>query len=151
MVNETTELLDTAIDREIAAEAFYLAAQKMTTDSGALTLLKELGAREAQHREWVKVLKTQGGKLSGRRGRTPVDLKISEGLTDPGLTAGASLQDIITIALKREQYSIEFYSRLKRALNEDQAEVLCEKLLLEERRHKHKLEVFYDDFFNQDN
>jgi rubrerythrin len=151
MVNETTELLDTAIDREIAAEAFYLAAQKMTTDSGALTLLKELAAREARHREWVKGLKTQAGKLSGRWAGTPVDLKISEGLTDPGLTAGASLQDIITIALKREQYSIEFYSRLKKVLNGEQAEQLCEKLLQEEQKHKHKLEVFYDDFFNRDN
>jgi rubrerythrin len=151
MVNEITELLDTAIDREIAAEAFYLAAQKMTTDSGALALLKELAAREAQHREWVKGLKAQAGKLKGRPARTTVDLKISEGLTDPELTVGASLQDIITIALKREQYSIEFYNRLKPALTGEEAGLLCEKLLQEEQGHKHKLEVFYDDFFNQEN
>ena len=151
MVNEITELLDTAIDREIAAEAFYLAAQKMTADSGALALLKELAAREAQHREWVKDLKTQGGNLPGRKARKLVDLKISEGLIDPELTEGASLQDIITIAMKREQYSIEFYSRFKRALGDKQAGLLCEKLIREEQNHKHKLEVFYDDFFNQDN
>ncbi len=151
MANEIKELLDTAIDREIASEAFYLGAQKMTEDPGALTLLKELAAREAQHREWVKGLKDGSGKTKFGKTRAQVDLKIAEGLVEPALTADAGLQDVITIALKREQGSIEFYSRLKHALEDDQARVLCEKIQHEEENHKHRLEVFYDDLFNKEN
>ncbi len=151
MADEITNLLNTAIDREIAAEAFYLAAEQKTTDIGARTLLSELAKREAQHREWLKNLQGEKGKTSAQRIKDPPDLGLSEGLVELELTEGASLQDVLTIAMKREEHSVEFYLRLRPMLSEKPVQSLCEKIIREERSHKHRLEVFYDDFFNREN
>ena len=51
MVDELTELLDTAIYKEIAAEATYTAAQKRTQDTGAKALMRELAGEEKKHEE----------------------------------------------------------------------------------------------------
>ena len=42
MRDELTELLDTAIYKEIASQAFYIAGQDKTNDPAAKALMKEL-------------------------------------------------------------------------------------------------------------
>ena len=42
MSDELTELLDTAIYKGIASQAFFVAGQRNTEDSGAKALMKEL-------------------------------------------------------------------------------------------------------------
>ena len=150
-ISEITELLDIAIDREIASEAFYIGAQKKTQDPGARELLQELASQEAKHREWVKDLKEKGlSRQSWRRKKLP-DLMISEYLIDINLEEPVGLQDVITAAMKREQNSIDFYTQMKQLLNVKIAQQLCERLIQEEHRHKSRLEVFYDDFFLKEN
>jgi rubrerythrin len=54
MPDELTELLDTAIYKEIASEVLYSAAQGKTDDPGAKALLKELAAEEKGHQSRLK-------------------------------------------------------------------------------------------------
>jgi len=147
MRDELTELLNTAIYKEIASEAFYIAGKKKTQDPGARALMKELAGEELRHSQLLKNLKEKGlGKLGWQREKVP-NLMISEYLTGGETLEGTGLQDTLIFAMKREQQSIEFYSRLMSMMRDEAAKRVCERLVHEELRHKLRLEIFYDDFF----
>ncbi len=147
MSDELIELLDTAIYKEIASQAFYSAGQNRTEDPGAKVLMKELAEEELKHSQLLKNVKEKGlNQSSWRRDEVP-NLRISEYLTGGESLKGASLQDTLIFAMKREQQSIEFYSRLTSVMRDGIAKRMCERLVHEELRHKLRLEIFYDDFF----
>ena len=60
MPDELVELWDTAIYKEIASQAFYIAGQSKTQDPGAKALMKELAREELKHSQWLKNLKEKG-------------------------------------------------------------------------------------------
>jgi rubrerythrin len=151
MADEFTELLNIAIDREIASQAFYLAGMKKTSDAGAIALMKDLAAEEQKHYELIKEFKESGRSLQDWKPKKAVDLKLSEYLVETPITEGAMLQDVIDAAMKREQYSIDFYTRMKEGTASQAGKRLCDRLIAQEHGHKKKLELFYDDFFNKEN
>jgi rubrerythrin len=151
MADELTELLDTAMDKEIVSQAFYIAGQKKTQDPGAIRLMQELASEELKHFEWIKDFKDKRLDRQGWYAKRLHNLMISENLVDTNLSEGAGLQDVLTIALKREQNSFQFYSDLRNALKNEAARQLCEKLIHAELNHKMKLETFYDDLFYKEN
>ena len=147
MSDELAEVLDTAIYKEIASQAFYIAGQGKTQDLSARALMKELAEEELKHSQWLKDLKEKG---MGKRGWHPEkvpNLMISEYLTSGGMLEGAGLQDVLVFAMKREQQAIEFYSKMTGVMRDKRAKRLCERLVHEELKHKLRLETFYDDFF----
>ncbi len=147
MADEWTELLDTAIYKEIASQAFYIAGQGKTEDLGAKALLKELAEQELKHAELLKDLKAKGlVKQDWHQERVP-NLMISEYLTGPDTVEGIGLQEVLILAMKREQQSVEFYSNMMGIMRDAAAKHLCEKLVHEELKHKLKLEMYYDDLF----
>jgi rubrerythrin len=150
MATETSDLLNIAMDREIVSEAFYTANQKKTTDPGAIQLMRELALEESKHYQWIKNLKEQWLEKDARPPKKIPDLMISEYLTETQISEGAGLQEVITAAMKRELLSVEFYAKMKLEMNTMAGKQLCEKLIEAERNHKAKLEIFYDDLFNQE-
>ncbi len=151
MSDELTELLDTAIYKEVASQAFYLAGQSKTEDPGAKALMKELAEEELRHSQLLKNIKEKGLDKGGwHRDKVP-NLMISEYLTGGETLEGVGLQDTIIFAMKREQQSVEFYSKMMSAIKDKAAKRLCERLVHEELRHKLRLEILYDDlFFRED-
>jgi rubrerythrin len=147
MSDELTELLDTAIYKEIASQAFYIAGQSRTEDPGAKVLMKELAEEELKHSQWLKDIREKGLNKRSLHQDEVLNLGISEYLTSGERLDGASLQDTLIFAMKREQQSIEFYSRLMSVMQDETAKHMCERLVHEELRHKLRLEIFYDDFF----
>ena len=147
MSDELAELLDTAIYKEIASQAFYIAGQSKTGDESARALMKELAEQELRHSQLLKDIKEKGlAPGSWHRDEVP-NLRISEYLTGGETLEGAGLQDTLTFAIKREQQSIDFYSRLMGMMRNEKAKFMCERLIHEELKHKLKLEIIYDDFF----
>ncbi len=147
MSDELTELLDTAIYKEIASQAFYSAGQSRTEDPGAKVLMKELAEEELKHSQLLKNVKEKGLNQSSWRQDEVPNLRISEYLTGGETLKGAGMQDTLIFAMKREQQSIEFYSRLMSVMRDEAAKRMCERLVRQELRHKLRLEIFYDDFF----
>jgi rubrerythrin len=145
--SEIDELLETAMYKEVASQAFYIAGQRNTQDTGAVTLMKELAEAESTHLEWLKQLKEKG--LTARRyyPQKVTDLKVSEYLTGGDSLEGAGLQDTLTFAIKREQQAIEFYSNMMGVMRDKAAKRLCQRFVWAELGHKFKLETFYDDLF----
>ena len=147
MVDDLADLLDTAMYKEIASHAFYVAEQRRTQDPGARALMKELAEQELKHSEWVKGLKEKGLKKQYGHQTKVSNLMISEYLTSSDTIEGAGLQDTLTFAIKREQQAIEFYSKMMSVMKDRSAKRLCQRLTANELRHKLKLEIFYDDLF----
>ena len=150
-MDELTELLDTAIYKEIASQAFYTAGQKTTQDPGAKALMKELAAEELKHSKWLKDIKERGLNEYNWHSNEVSNLKISEYLTGSEKLESASLQDTLIFAMKREQQSVEFYSRLMSSIRDEKDKRICEMLVHEELRHKLRLEMFYDNYFYEEN
>lgn len=147
MLDELTELLNSAIYKEIASQAVYIAGQRNTNDPGARALMKELAKEELGHSQWIKKLKERGlEKRDWHEDKVP-NLMISEYLTGAQTVEGASLQDVLVFAMKREQEAIEFYSRMMGVMKDETAKRLCQRLVHEELKHKLRLEMFYDDLF----
>ncbi len=147
MPDELTELLDTAIYREIASQAFYIAGQERTQDPGAKSLMKELAEEEMRHSQWLNGLREKGlAKLVQHRENIP-NLMISEYLTGGDTLQEAGLQDTLIFAMKREQQAVEFYAKMTSIIRDKAAKRLCERLVHQELKHKLRLEIFYDDFF----
>jgi rubrerythrin len=150
MSDELTEVLETALYKEIAAEAFYSAGQNNTTDPGARSLMKELAEEERRHVQVLKSLKEKDWKKGQWHSEKMPNLMISEYLTGSDKLEGASLQDTLVTAMKREQQAVEFYSRMMSSLRDEEAKRLCERLVHDELKHKYRLEVLYDDLFYQE-
>ena len=150
MRDELTDLLETAMYKEIAAEAFYSAGQDNTTDPGARALMEELAEEERRHVQVLKTLKERGWKKGQWQREKIPNLMISEYLTGSDKLEGASLQGTLVTAMKREQDAIEFYSRMMSAVRDEEAKHLCERLVHDELKHKYSLEVLYDDLFYQE-
>jgi rubrerythrin len=145
MPDELDELLDTAIYKEIASQAFYIAGQDKTEDPGARALMRELAKEELKHARWLEALKEEGlGEEDWHREKV-ANLVISEYLTGGDSLEGAGVQDTLLFAMKREQQSVEFYSRMMGMMRDETAKHLCERLVHEELKHKLKLEMLYDD------
>ena len=147
MPDELAELLDTAMYREIASQAFYIAGQDKTQDPGARELMKELAAEELNHSQWIRDLKEKDWeKQDWHQERVP-ELMIGEYLTGADTLEGAGLQGVLVFAMKREQDSIEFYSKMMGVMRDETAKRLCERLVHAELKHKLRLEMLYDDLF----
>jgi len=145
MRDEVTELLDTAIYKEIASQAFYIAGQEKTDDSGARLLMEELAQEELKHARWLEALKEKGlDSQDCQRDKVP-NLMISEYLSGGDSLDGAGVQDTLLFAMKREQQSVDFYSRMMDIMKDETARQLCARLMREELKHKLKLETLYDD------
>jgi len=147
MLDELTELLDSAIYKEIAAQATYEAAERQSQDPAVKKLLQELAKEEQGHAQRLKKLKEEGPtKREGDKEQVP-NLKLSEYLTGGDRLEGAGLQETLIFAMKREQQAVEFYSRMMSLMREETAKNLCADLTQEELRHKLRLEKLYDDLF----
>ncbi len=147
MSDELTELLDEAMYKEIASQAFYIAGQNKAQDPAAKVLMKELAEEELKHLQWLKNLKERGLGKRGWHQEKVSNLMISEYLTGGDILEDASLQDTLVFSMKREQQAVEFYSKMMGVIRDETAKHLCERLAHEELKHKLRLETFYDDLF----
>ena len=112
--------------------------------------MKELAGEEIRHSQLLKNLREKGlRKTDWHRGRVP-NLMISEYLTGGEMLEGAHLQDTLIFAVKREQQSVDFYSRMMAVIIDRDAKRVGQKLVSEELKHKLRLQILYDNLFYGD-
>ena len=147
MQDQLRELLEAAMYREIASQAFYIAGQSGTDDPGAKALMKELAEAELNHLQMLKELAQRDWKEGQWHGESIRNLMMSDYLIGSDKLEGSGLQDTLVLAMKREQQAVEFYSQMMTTFRDEDAKRLCERLVHEELKHKQRLELFYDDLF----
>lgn len=143
------EILKFAIEREYEAAEFYKYMQDIVKFDSQKDLLKEYERMEESHARALKTIKES--KIDEMEISYVENLMISDYVVDKKPSAEMTYQDIIIIAMKREEAAHRLYSNLAKTIREPKIKKLFERLAEEELKHKLHFEKIYDDEFFEEN
>ena len=137
------EIIDFAIEREEeAAEAYGNLSMKVNTP-GLKDLLLELQEEEKNHKRLLEEITEE--KISTLETSDVLDLKISDFLVAEPADEDMSIQDLLIFAAKKEQKAVEMYTSLKTLSTTEEMKNLFDFLIEQEKSHKLKLEIEYEN------
>ncbi|MGQ3684649.1 MAG: ferritin family protein [Candidatus Loosdrechtia sp.] len=145
---DVKEIIRQAAEQEDKAYQYYMNALNIIKDPVAKVWIKELADEELKHKQLLvnfdisKVKKFKPDKIQ--------DLHITEYLVDKDITEVKDAQDLLIVAMKKEQKSYNFYVSMAKSTDDKDIRKLCKMLAQEELKHKHKLELYYDDIVFQE-
>lgn len=143
------EILNYAIEREHEAAEFYRYMQDIVKFESQKDLLKEYELMEESH---ARALKTISESSIDEVSVSHVqNLKISDYVVDKQPSPDMTYQDIIIIAMKREEAANRLYTQMAEKITDRKIKKLFEKLAEEELKHKLHFEKIYDDEFFDEN
>ncbi|MBU6392330.1 MAG: ferritin family protein [Planctomycetota bacterium] len=149
VTTDVKEIIKQAAEQEEKAYKFYTDALKFVKDAAAKLWIKELAAEEVKHKEML--LKFDVSKIRKFKPDKVQDLHIAEYLVDKDVTEIKDFQDVLIVAMKKEQKSYNFYVSMAKSTDNADMKKLCKILAQEELKHKHKIELYYDDIiFKED-
>ena len=140
---DVKEIVKQAAQQEDKAYKFYMDALKFVKDPASQLWLKELAAEELKHKEMLQKFDTS--KIKQFKPAKIQDLHITEYLVDKDVHEIKDFQDVLIVAMKKEQKSYNFYVSMAKSSDNPEMKKLCKMLAQEELKHKHKLELYYDD------
>lgn len=145
------EIIDFAIDREKEAVRFYQDLQKKAKFAQQLDMLKDLEQMEKGHIKILDGFRKKGAKKVKPKEKEIQDLQISDYLVEKEPTEDMDYQDILIIAMKREEASTKLYKDLAQKVGDEESQKLFERLSQEEAGHKLKFETLYDEEILKEN
>ncbi|MEM2142507.1 MAG: ferritin family protein [Candidatus Thorarchaeota archaeon] len=144
------KLISLAIQREEEAYSFYTESAARAELKSSSKLLLELASQEKMHKE--KLMTALKGGVCDTFGCTAEDIKrldLSQYLLEIPLMANATPQEVLIVAMKREDASYNFYRVLSELTTQSSHRSVFETLAKEERFHKERLQKIYDDNIQQ--
>ena len=142
-------IIDFAIEKEQEAAAFYDKISKDEEDfSGSKQMFQEFAAEERKHEKILKDFKTGGISKSLKEYRLKwiTDIKRSDYLVDLTYSKGMPYNEILLLAMKREEKALKLYNDFLAKADTDDSKKLFKVLCQEEAKHKLALETLYDDY-----
>jgi rubrerythrin len=137
------EIIDYAIAREQDAVEFYREMQGKSYFGAKLKLLHDLEMMEEGH---VKVLKSMRKKDPAELGEKSVqNIQLSDYLVDVEPAEDMSYQDILILAIKKEETATRLYTDMASKAEDAESIKVFERLAAEEAEHKLLFEKMYDD------
>ncbi len=136
-------IIKSAIDSEIDAYNFYLAAAEKMVDASAKALFNELADEEKSHELMLSEL-----DLSAFKSIFTYDLpdfNIAEGVDKPVLSVEMSFADAIALAMKNEEEAMLLYATLAKVAENAEQQKLFQALSDMEKGHKARLEGIYNN------
>ncbi len=137
------EILNVAIEKEQEAVDAYTAAAGMVKQSSIRDMLLDLAKQEEGHKRRLMAIDMAG--VSELHLRCIPDLKIAEYVDDVEFSPSMDYQDVLTVAMKREEAARNLYRHLASISGESELRELFDFLAQEEARHKLLLEKEYDE------
>ncbi len=149
-ITDVKEIIKQAAQQEEKAHKFYTDALKYVKDAAARLWIKELADEELKHKDMLQ--KFDASKITNFKPSKKIhDLHITEYLVDKDIAEIKDFQDVLIVAMKKEQKSYNFYVGMAKSADNADIKKLCKILAQEELKHKHKLELYYDDIvFKED-
>ena len=143
------EIINFAIDRELEAADFYMELQAKAKFNSSKHFLKDLESMERAHAVILQGFKKED--VVKFTGKAIPDLKISDYLV--GVAAGNEMtfQEILILAMKREEASNHLYLDFAVKVQDDSVKNIFLKLASEEAKHKLMIETIYDDEILKEN
>lgn len=143
------EILDFAIEREYEAAGFYKELQSKVQSDSSIEMLVDFEKMELGHAHKLEKFKKEG--IDKFKNKEVSDLKLSDYLVRPELTEKMTFQDVLVVAMKREETAKKLYEALAAESDDLAVRQLFIKLASEEAQHKLLLETLYDDQINWEN
>jgi len=142
-------ILKLAAAKEAAAQEFYRKLKEKVRNRSVQQLIDDMIAEEEKHRQ-VLERTSPDDVLAGTT--APVeDFGISEYLEEPEEKADMSVQEILVVAMKREERSVAMYTLFAEKFSSEKYRSLFLTMANEEKKHKATLEKVYDDKIYQEN
>ena len=138
------EIIDFAISNEQEAVDFYHDLQSKSAFETQKELLKEYEMMEKGHIKILQSIKSQGAN-SEMEIQKIEDLSISNYLIDVEPTPNMDYQDLIILAMKREERAMKLYQDLADKSDDDKTKTIFLRLVAEEAQHKDHFEKIYED------
>ena len=151
MFKTINDIVSLALEKEREAALFYVQASSMVANPGTKVMLRELAGEEEKHAAILidiqsgKAIETVGTKL------LPPTMDLGKYLVSEPINENSTPQDIMIIAIKREDKAIAFYSSQLPVVCGTELQSVFEHLLRWEQEHKERLEAEYDRVVLKDN
>jgi rubrerythrin len=142
-------IIDFAVDREKEAVEFYQDLQKKVKFQEMKEMLKDLETMERGHIIFLERVREKG--MEKVEVSQIKDLKISDYMVEIEPTPEMDYQNILIVAMKREQKSKELYEDLAVRFAGTEVEKLLYKIAADETEHKLRFEKLYDEFVLKEN
>ena len=137
------EIIQFAIDKEWEAVKFYQELQKMVSFKGKKEMLQDLENMEKGHVKVLENIKME--PIEDMQVPKVENLSISDYIIETAPEPGMSYQDILIVAMKKEEKAQQLYTTLAEESPDDSIRKLFLKLASEEAKHKLIFEKIYDD------
>ncbi|MGI6368438.1 MAG: ferritin family protein [Anaerolineae bacterium] len=147
------QVIQLAIEREIAARDLYSSLLEQVQDEVVQGLLRDLAAQEEGHRRHLEVL-LSAGALTRRLTAAPrpvTDLHLTDHLVEAPLDAHADVQQVLIAAAKREAGSHALYKALADAAADAEIANIFDYMATQELEHKQRIERLYEDLYYREN
>jgi len=145
-------IIDFAIEKEREAAEFYDNISKNEEDfSGSRKMFAEFAIEEQKHEKILLEFKAKGiaKSLEGYKFKWITDIKRSDYLVDLDYGEDMPYNEILLLAMKREEKALKLYNQFLKQADSDEAKKLFKVLCQEEAKHKLALETTYDDYMAQ--
>lgn len=142
--NSFEEIMEYAVNKEKEAAEFYEGLSREESYSGAKKTFEEFAGEERKHQSMLENFTKENIELY-KIEKIP-DLKRSDYLVDIEYEHGMSYADILRLAMKREEKSLNFYTDFSERAEIEDHRKLFQILAQEEAKHKLKLETILDDY-----
>lgn len=144
--NSVDEIIAYAIEKEKEAVDFYTEISENESLQGVRKTFEDFANEEKKH---VKMLEDLGGnkeKIAEYEFKWIPDMKRSDYMVDITYEKGMHYTEILRLAMKREEKSLQLYNELASKADKSEFVTLFKILSQEEAKHKNILETIYDDF-----
>ena len=139
------EILEFAIEREKDAVTFYNDLSKLEKIASLKNTFKELAQEEAKHVKLLTGISKNQVVIDSYEVKEVTDLKVSDYLVTTEYVPGMLMEDILTLAMKREEAAVKLYKDLATKSDNQESTKLFVLLAQEEAEHKLAFEKMYDD------
>ena len=146
---EFNEVVDFAIAGEKDAIKFYQELQEKVKFQAQIEMLKEFEDMEKGHVVILENIRNKGFEKIEIKEVT--DLHISDYIVDTKPSEDMNYQDILIIAMKKEEKANKLYTEMANNFPGTELEQLFRKLAVEEAGHKLHFETLYDDEILKEN
>jgi rubrerythrin len=142
------DIIDYAIEKEKEAAAFYEEVSEMEFASGTRQMFKDFAAEERKHRDLLQNIGKKGvaDSLKDYKFKWITDIKRSNYAVDMEYERGMAYNDILMLAMKREEKALALYNDLLTKAEDKDQKTIFKMLCQEEAKHKLALETMYDDY-----
>jgi rubrerythrin len=144
--NNLKEIIEFAIEREKEAVSFYEDASARQEYSDARKMFKDFANEERKHRALLEGFLKGEKTIVDYQFKWIPDMKRSNYLVDIPYEKGMPYADILRLAMKREEKSLDLYNKLALEIDDKEMKQIFKVLCQEEAKHKLALETLYDDY-----